>query len=79
MTRPPLPQNLRLPHPSRLDAARPDFGRIMAAHDAAVAADQQIYVDPASGLAVFTAAALWEKGACCDSGCRHCPWLPRDG
>jgi hypothetical protein len=26
------------------------------------------------GLLVFTAAFLLQRGYCCDSGCRHCPY-----
>ena len=26
------------------------------------------------GLLVFTAKFLKERGYCCQSGCRHCPW-----
>lgn len=36
--------------------------------------DGDSYVDPASGLLVFTAQYLRRRGYCCDSGCRHCPW-----
>lgn len=46
----------------------------MAAHDRAVAAGEPGYADPATGAFVFTAPALLERGACCGSGCRHCPW-----
>jgi hypothetical protein len=27
-----------------------------------------------SGGFTFTAGALWERGECCGSGCRHCPF-----
>ena len=27
------------------------------------------------GLMVFTAAFLLKRGYCCDSGCRHCPFV----
>jgi hypothetical protein len=27
-----------------------------------------------NGLFVFTAKYLRERGYCCESGCRHCPW-----
>ena len=27
-----------------------------------------------NGLFVFTAKYLQERGYCCESGCRHCPW-----
>ena len=51
-----------------LDAA------IVRAHDAAVAAGEPGYLDPETGYFVFTAATLLANGACCESGCRHCPW-----
>ena len=47
---------------------------IRAAHDRAVAAGEPGYLDPETGFFVFTAAALAERGACCGSGCRHCPY-----
>jgi hypothetical protein len=47
------------------------------AHDAAVAAGQDGYVDPDSGYHVFTAAYLGERGSCCGSDCRHCPYPPQ--
>ena len=46
-----------------------------AAHDAAVAAHIPTYRDPVSRLQVFTAAFLAERGSCCESGCRHCPYV----
>jgi hypothetical protein len=52
--------------------AAPD--EIARAHDAAVAAGEPGYLDPETGLFVFTAVALAAKGECCDSGCRHCPF-----
>jgi hypothetical protein len=27
-----------------------------------------------NGLFVFTAQYLRDRGYCCESGCRHCPW-----
>ena len=66
------------PHRSRLDADRPGADRILAAHDAAVAAGSDGYVDPATGWWVFTAATLAARGRCCDQGCRHCPWVGSD-
>ncbi|MEM7099449.1 MAG: DUF5522 domain-containing protein [Pseudomonadota bacterium] len=32
------------------------------------------YIDPASGFRVFTAHGLLQRGSCCGSGCRHCPY-----
>jgi Family of unknown function (DUF5522) len=51
---------------------------IREAHDRAVAAGEPGYVDPVSGLFVFTAAELAARGECCGSGCRHCPYPGRD-
>lgn len=47
---------------------------IETAHRRAVAAGDDSYVDPATGFDVFTAAYLAERGSCCDTGCRHCPY-----
>jgi hypothetical protein len=55
------------------DAPVPESA-ITAAHDAAVAAGEPGYLDPETGFFVFTAAALAANGACCESGCRHCPY-----
>jgi hypothetical protein len=63
------------PHPSRLDPRRPDRQAILAAHAAAMAADDDGYVDPSSGLFVFTARYLARRGSCCDTACRHCPYV----
>ena len=49
---------------------------IMQAHADALARGDEGYRDPDSGLFVMTAAALAERGMCCGSGCRHCPYPP---
>jgi hypothetical protein len=56
------------------DASRAEA--IAAAHDAAVRAGRQLYEDPETGAVVFTSVALAAHGACCGSGCRHCPYPP---
>jgi len=63
------------PHPTRLDPRRPDYAAIIAAHDAAQDAGHRSYLDPSTGLVVQTRAAHLERGSCCNSGCRHCPWV----
>ena len=63
------------PHPQRLSHRHRSFVEIMARHSAAVAVGEPCYNDPTSGLTVFTAAFLAERGYCCDSGCRHCPFV----
>ena len=70
-----LPAPLAVPDPARLDPARPGYQAILAAHDRALDAGEDGYLDPASGLWCFSAAYLWDRGSCCDSGCRHCPYL----
>lgn len=44
------------------------------AHDAACAQGRPGYLDPATGLFVMTRDYLRQRGPCCGSGCRHCPW-----
>lgn len=63
------------PHPSRLPVDEPLRSAILAAHSAALAADEAGYLDPRSGLFVLTAAFLANRGTCCERGCRHCPYV----
>jgi Family of unknown function (DUF5522) len=71
----PLPAPLAVPDPGRLDPSRPDYGTILAAHGRALDAGEDAYLDPSTGWWCFTAGYLWSRGACCDSGCRHCPYV----
>jgi len=72
-----LPPELVTPHPGRCDPRRPDYAEIRARHAAALEAGEPTYIDPATGFQAWTAAALWEMGFCCESGCRHCPYVKR--
>jgi hypothetical protein len=63
------------PHPSRLAPDHPLRAAILEAHARAVAAGADSYLDPGTGYTVLTAAFLRARGSCCDSGCRHCPYL----
>lgn len=67
-----------VPHPDRLDPARSDYVEILDAHSAATDSEAPGYLDPSSGLYVQTARALWDRGSCCEQGCRHCPYLDRE-
>jgi len=46
----------------------------MLEHGRAVSAGDAYYVDPETGYLVMTAQALEDRGECCGSGCRHCPY-----
>ncbi|XP_004860237.2 uncharacterized protein C1orf53 homolog [Heterocephalus glaber] len=48
--------------------------RIAELHAAASAAGQLNCVDPATGYVVLTRLAHLQRGACCGSACRHCPY-----
>jgi Family of unknown function (DUF5522) len=43
-------------------------------HALAVAAGESWYVDPATGYQVMTEIAHRDRGSCCESRCRHCPY-----
>ena len=77
MARLPVPITLIDPHPARLALDAAAYDHIVAAHRSAIAAGAPGYLDPVSGLYVMTAATHWARGTCCDSGCRHCPYLER--
>ena len=43
-------------------------------HAEAIARGETTYVDPDTGLLVFTELFHRARGTCCGSGCRHCPY-----
>lgn len=43
-------------------------------HDKACRAGKTTYADPETGYSVFTEIAHKNRGWCCGSGCRHCPY-----
>src|SRR4051812_10343742 len=53
----------------------PRRSEILARHRAAVEAGEPGSLDPDTGLFVFTAAHHLGRGTCCESGCRHCPYI----
>ena len=63
-----------VPLASRYSPSHRRYAEGMAAHAAAVEAGVPGYRDPVTGLIVFTAVFLAERGYCCTSGCRHCPF-----
>ncbi|XP_015272441.1 PREDICTED: uncharacterized protein C1orf53 homolog [Gekko japonicus] len=48
--------------------------KIVALHEEACAAGQKNYVDPVTSYLVLTKVAHLERGHCCGSSCRHCPY-----
>ena len=73
-----LPAPLRTPHPDRLAPTSPGYDAIVAAHETALDDGAAGYLDPLTGYFVFTAGYLWDRGHCCEQGCRHCPYLDQD-
>ena len=43
-------------------------------HDEACARGELSYRDPRTGYIVFTKLQHLQRGYCCESGCRHCPY-----
>jgi len=69
------PRSLSEPHLDRLRPDDPAYPLVIAAHEAALRAGADSYQDPKSGLVVLTAGFLARRGYCCESGCRHCPYV----
>ena len=66
---------LAVPHAARLSFDDPYYAAIIVAHDTALAAGDDGYNDPATGLYVFTAEFLARSDMCCEAHCRHCPYI----
>jgi hypothetical protein len=66
--------HLEVPIARRYSAKHRGFLDGMAKHAAAVRDNSPTYRDPVTGFTVFTAKFLADRGYCCDSGCRHCPY-----
>ncbi len=47
---------------------------IQQAHQKACERKEAMYQDPKTGYMVMTEVFLKDRGYCCKSGCRHCPW-----
>lgn len=73
--RPLADRPLTEPHHARLSTDDPLYSEILRLHAAALAAGADTYVDPRSGYTVLTAGYLARRGTCCESGCRHCPYV----
>lgn len=62
------------PHPDRFVPGDPRRAAVLAAHEAAIAAGDALYLEPGTDLWVMTATYLADRGWCCGNGCRHCPY-----
>ena len=67
---------LTAPLAARYSSRHRNYAVGMELHAASVAIGLPMYRDPTTGNTVFTAAFLAERGYCCESGCRHCPYAP---
>lgn len=74
-----LPPARRRPAPERFPADHPSYDAVIAAHERSIEMDTYGYRDPISGLLVFSAKYLWDRDYCCETGCRHCPYVGRPG
>ena len=55
--------------------AKPELPpEIQQAHQQACERKEAMYQDPKTGYMVMTEVFLKDRGYCCKSGCRHCPW-----
>jgi Family of unknown function (DUF5522) len=66
---------LSQPHPDRFSQRNPAYEQAIRAHDEALSLGRDTYIDPTTGFVVLTAAYLAQRGYCCGSGCRHCPYI----
>ncbi len=66
--------NTEIPKPKRLSKEDPFYQAIITIHEKAFENKEMTYIDPKTGLTVFTAYYHLQRGFCCGSGCRHCPY-----
>ena len=67
-------EHLTMPLARRYSPKQRGYAEGMARHAAAVREGLPVYRDPVTGFTVFTAKFLADRGYCCASGCRHCPY-----
>ncbi|MEY3568626.1 MAG: hypothetical protein RL587_1067 [Actinomycetota bacterium] len=67
-------RDLNTPSLKRMPQETPSRELRLAAHSQAIQNGEEGYIDPVNKMFVMTAKYLADKGFCCDSGCRHCPF-----
>lgn len=70
-----LPSHVIFPSRRRLEVDVPMYRQIVCVHLNTVLRGDYGYLDPDTGLLVFTATEALSRGYCCHSGCRHCPFV----
>ena len=60
---------------SRIGDNSPYYDEIIRRHRNAIEKGENTYEDPITEYDVFTASYLLQRGYCCGSGCRHCPYM----
>lgn len=68
--------HVEVPLVARYSPRTRGFAEGMARHHDAIVQNRPSYRDPVTGFTVFTAKFLADRGYCCASGCRHCPYEP---
>ncbi|XP_029110829.1 uncharacterized protein C1orf53-like isoform X2 [Scleropages formosus] len=69
------PACLKTDTSARMDVRLTEEDRDIARlHREACEAKAEMYTDPVTGYKVFTEFAHLQRGKCCGSGCRHCPY-----
>lgn len=53
---------------------QPSITDVEDLHTAACQAGERMYIDPDTGLSCWTEVAHLQRGVCCGSRCRHCPY-----
>jgi len=61
-------------HDDSVEAASELSAEQLAAHDQAMARDEDGYLDPITGYFVMTRGYHLRRGDCCGNRCRHCPY-----
>jgi iron complex transport system substrate-binding protein len=61
--------------PRGLPTNHPQTELIMQLHDDAIRKGEPGYLDPQTGFYVMTVKTHLDRGNCCNSACRHCPYV----
>lgn len=68
----PTPSNEVCDAPNEIEKGLPK--EVLDLHSRALSEGNDTYTDPRTGFTVFTRQSHINRGRCCGSGCRHCPY-----